>query len=234
MYAGLSTLYNVVLDPRLAVRFRIVITKKLLVDFLSMQDAGIRFLAKFSMSCLHAVLSAKERSSLILDESEVSMIARCLNGVDKFFGGQQALLVTVDNLARCPENWELFADAGVVHTLVGVALIEEGSLQLCALSTILNMLPEEDIPDGGDWNNKSGRGKKLLTLEPVDGRVAKLIVAMPAFVTMINNCLPEDECFDICHVIRILTRQTDCPGLFLRLYGFKHHLVCIFTLMSSK
>ena len=149
---------------------------------------------------------------MTLDADEVTMIAQCLNGVDKYFGGRLALLVTVDNLAHCPSNWELFISAGVVHTLVGLALNEEGSLRLLSLSAILSMLPEKDIPDGF-WNDKCIHEETLLSLEPVNSSVARLITALPTFMTMINNCSLEDECFDVSRGIDVLTRQAGFPGL---------------------
>ena len=212
VYAGLSALYNVVLNPSLACRFRIIITKNLLTNFLSSRDAGIRFLAKFSVSCLHPILAATERDLLTLDAGEMTMITRCLNGVDNFFGGRHALLVTVGNLTHCHGNQELFISVGVVHTLVGLALNEEGSLKLHSLSAILSMLPEKAIPDG-DWKDDRTDKKNLLSLEPVDSCVTRLITSMPTFVTMISNCPSKDKCFHVSSGINILTRPAHLPGL---------------------
>ena len=112
---------------------------------------GIRCLTKFSISCMHMILSRSEFNKVCLISVEADMLARCLNGVDSFFSGHENLIVTIANLGRNPGNCQVFVDAGIIGILKSLAVTSTSESTtngtLCAL---LNMIPEPEISSQTD------------------------------------------------------------------------------------
>ena len=209
LYTAVISLYNVVLDPSLAMRFRIVLTKKLLKPFLSTPDVGMRCITKFSLSCMHRLQSRSELSQISLDSVEVNMLARCLNAVDTFFGGQDNLLLTIENLARIPSTWQLFVNAGIVHTLASLVLSEEGFTRKHALKALLNMIPEPNIAEG-DAQGKDAN--KQFPKLPLTSPASNLFTRMSPLVEFINEQAGDSDYYEICKAIQLLTSSPENPG----------------------
>ena len=214
VYAGLSSLYNVILNPKNAVHFRMAITKKLLNYFLASEDDGVRYLAKFSFSCLQMLLSQSERNALnlVLSQVELSMLGQCLRGIDKFFAGQINLLITITNLARCcSTNCELFASSGIVSSIVKIALGDDGESRKYALLALLHMIPSFDIPDG-DLHVTTHDLKHKMKMNSFDSPVVKIIKTTPALMTLVSSPPTKDDLFEICSAIHILISHKENPG----------------------
>ena len=209
LYTAVTSLYNVVLDPNLAVRFRIVVTKKLLKPFLSTPDVGMRCITKFSLSCMHRLHSRSELNQIKLDLVEVSMLARCLNGVDTFFGGEDNLLLTIENLARIPSTWQLFVNAGVVHTLASLILSEEGFTRKHALKALLNMIPEPEIAES---DAKGKDANKRVRKQPLTSPASNVFTRMSSLVEFIKGQAADSNCYEICKAIQLLTSSPENPG----------------------
>ena len=209
LYTAVTSLYNVVLDPNLAVRFQIVVTKKLLKPFLSTPDVGMRYITKFSLSCMHRLHSRSELNQIKLDLVEVSMLARCLNGVDTFFGGEDNLLLTIENLARIPSTWQLFVNAGVVHTLASLILSEEGFTRKHALKALLNMIPEPEIAEGGVQGKDAD---KRIRKQPLTSPASNVFTRMSSLVEFIKGQAGDSICHEICKAIQLLTSSPENPG----------------------
>ena len=188
VYSILTSFYNIVLIPDLAKRFRISITKKLLSCYLSNDDIGIRCLAKFNMSCMHMLLSQSEISQVSIGSDEAEMMANCLKGIDSFFGGHRSLVTTIENLSRSPNNWQVFVDVGIVQSLVESALTETGSLRDCALSALLNMIPEPEID-----SLKQQPFKKVIQGDTLSSSATSQLKTIPGFMELINT-LSVTEC----------------------------------------
>ena len=179
VYSVLTALYNVFLDPELAKRFRIAKTQKLLNYFIVKEDIGIRCLAQFCTSCMYMLLSRSELSQVSLPSVETDMLARCLNGVDPFFGGRENLIVTIGNLARNPKNWQVFVTAGIASTLKALALDRTSALNKI-LRALLNMIPEFEIFDVHG-------NKQPTTVLPLTNQVTALLTADVGFMELIRN-----------------------------------------------
>lgn len=175
VYSTLTTLYNVLLDPELAKRFRITITQKLFNYFITKDDMGIRCLTKFSMSCMHMILSRSEFNNVCLISAEADMLARCLNGVDSFFGGHENLIATVTNLGRNQQNCQIFKEVGIVGILKSLAVTNASTTNgiLCAL---LNMIPEPEI-----------LSQKDEVSFPLCNSVTELLTADQKFMELLHN-----------------------------------------------
>ena len=142
----MSALYNVFLDSELARRFRIIIIQRLFNYFINKDDLGIHCLTKFCISCMYMILSRSEFSKVCLVSVETDMLARCLNGVDPFFGGHENLIATIANLGRNPGNCQVFLDAGIISTLKSLAVTSTSeSTTNGILHALLNMIPEPEI-----------------------------------------------------------------------------------------
>lgn len=145
IYLILTSLYNVLLDSKLARRFRIILTKKLLDYFIGSSDLGIRFLAIFCKSCLHVVMSQSEINELSLQPVEVGMILQCLNGVQNFFGGQKELILTITNLSKSPSVRKVFIDGGVFDTLKAQVVESDPMKSSPFLTALLNFIDEPEV-----------------------------------------------------------------------------------------
>ena len=174
LYSILSTLYNVLLDSQLAKRFRITITQKLFSYLLARDDVGIRCLTKFSMSCMHVILSRSEFNTICLDSVEANMLARCLNGVDSFYSGHENLVTTIAHLARNPQNCQTFVDVGIVSILKSLAVATTSTTN-GTLRALLNMIPEHQI------------SQKDEVLSPLCNSVTQLLTADPKFMELLSN-----------------------------------------------
>ena len=169
----------------------------------------MRCITKFSLSCMHRLQSRSELSQISLDSVEVSMLARCLNGVDTFIGGQDNLLLTIENLARIPSTWQLFVNAGVVHTLASLVLSEEGFTRKHALKALLNMIPEPNIAEG----NAQGKDvNKQVPKLPLTSPASSVFTRMSPLVEFINGQAGDSDCYEICKAIQLLTSSPENPG----------------------
>lgn len=176
MYSILSALYNVLLDSELAKRFRITITQKLFDCLVTKDDVGIRLLTKFSISCMHMILSRSEFNKVCLISIEADMLARCLNGVDSFFGGYENLIATIANLGRNPQNCQIFMDVGIIGILKSLAVTSTSESTVNgALCALLNMIPEPEI----------SQTDKLSS--PLCNSVTKMLTGDPKFMELLHN-----------------------------------------------
>ena len=175
VYSILSALYNVVLDSELARRFRIAITQRLFNYFITKDDVGIRCLTKFSISCMHMILSRSEFNKVCLVPVEGDMLARCLNGVDSFFGGHENLIATITNLGRNPQNCQIFVDVGIVSILKSLA-VANFSTANDVLSALLSMIPEPEISSQKDEVSL-----------PLCNAVTEMLIADPKFMELLHN-----------------------------------------------
>lgn len=155
---------------------------------MSSEDVGTRCLAKFNMSCMHMLLSKSEISQVSIGSDEAEMMAKCLKGIDPFFGGHGNLVTTIENLSYSPNNWQVFVDVGIVNSLVELALTETGSSRHCALSSLLNMIPEPEID-----SLKQQPFKKIMQVETLSSPATSLLKTMPGFMELINT-LSVTEC----------------------------------------
>lgn len=203
LYSVLTALYNVTLNSDYSLRFRIVIAKQLLKQFFT-SSQSLKFIAKFSFSCLHKILSRSELKQLALNGVEVAMLARCLTGVDNFFGGYENLLLTLSKLAHFPENWILFASGGIVHNLMSLALMGNEHTKMISLRTLLNMIPEPSIPDPN----------KALLKSIYTNQVTQIISESPPFMELVNSYQSTENCKDLCHGIKVLTTPLENPGKY--------------------
>lgn len=192
-----------VLNANLAMRFQIIVTKKLLEPLLSTPDVGKRCILKFSLSCMHKLHSRSELNQFALDSIEVDMLARYIKGVDSFSGGQDNLLLTIENLAHIPNNWQLFANAGIVHSLASLVLSEGGFTRKHALKSLLNMIPEPQIVDTEERDLK-----KQAQILPFTSPASIVFMEMSALVDFIRS---ETKC-EICQGIHLLTSPLENPG----------------------
>ena len=178
IYSTLSALYNVVLNSELAKRFRIAITQRLFNYFLTKDDVGIRSLTKFSVGCMHMILSRSEFNKICLIPVEGDMLARCLNGVDSFFGGHENLIATIANLGRNPQNHQVFMDVGIVGMLKSLT-VANASTANDVLSALLNMIPEPEI------------SQKIGLPLPLCNPVTQMLTADSKFMELLHNSSDE-------------------------------------------
>lgn len=171
----LSTLYNVVLDSDLAKRFRITITQRLFNYFMTKDDVGIRCLTKFSMTCMHMILSRSEFNKVCLVSVEADMLARCLNGVDSFFSGRENLIATIANLGRNPQNCQIFMDVGIVSILRSLA-VTDSSTTRDVLRALLNMVPEPEISSQKDEAPSPSHNNSVMELLTADPKFMELLL----------------------------------------------------------
>ena len=177
VYSTLTAIYNVVLDSELAKRFRITMTQRLFNYFLTKDDVGIRSLTKFSISCMHMILSRSEFNKVCLVSVEADMLARCLNGVDSFFGGHENLIATVANLARNPQNCQIFLDAGIVGILKSLVVANTSESNTNGiLYALVNMIPEPEISSQTDQ----------ISL-PLCSPVTEMLTGDPKFMELLCN-----------------------------------------------
>lgn len=217
----LTVLYNVTLNAQLALRFRIVITKQLLNQFITASSTALRFMAKFSFSCLHKLLSRSEMEKLALESTEVDMLARCLNRIDNFFGGFENLLLTLMNLACFPKNRAVFVNGGIVHILMSLAQTETGHTQMYALRTLMNMIPETSVAEVHNIKtSKSGKTKTITS------KTTKIITESSAFMKFVRNFEPAGVNRDICQGIALLTMPLENPGLLVKNLFFVCSFLC--------
>ena len=209
IYSILTTLYNTTLNSELSLRFRIVVTKKLLEHFIASSSSALRFMSKFNLSCMHKILSRSELEQLVLDTFEVDMLGRCLRRVDNFFGGYECLLLTLSKLAHFPKNWTLFVDAGIVHTLISLALTETGCTKVYTIRTLLNMIPEPVITDSDHSQKVSARKYG----EPLTNQVTRIIQESLTFMEFVRTFNSAGVCRDLCLGIQLLTSPIENPGL---------------------
>lgn len=188
VYIVLTSLYNVALSPKLAGRFRIVITKKLLDYFLRQDDIGVRFQAKFCMGCLWLVLSKSELNQVSICSKEADMLARCLRGYDAFFGGYANLIKTIGNLALFPKNRQVFFDTGIVSTLTVVA-VNMPSVSNEIFYTLLNMIS---------------------TLDSSSDSIKALLTSDHSFMKLIRSSSK-----DVCKGLQLILSASHCenPGM---------------------
>ena len=212
LYSVLTTLYNVSLNSEISLRFRIVVTKQLLKQFITKNSPFLRFIAKFSFSCLHRILSRSELNQLTLDQVEVDMLARCLNRVDKFFGGFECLLMTLSKLACFPKNWPLFANGGVVRILMSLSLRENGSTQIYAVRTLLNMIPEPVIVESHSQMVTTTSPNKTCE-KPLTSPATKIMVGSPDFMEFVRTHESAAACGDLFRGIELLTKPLENPGV---------------------
>ena len=211
LYSVLTTLYNVTLNSEYSLRFRIVIAKQLLKQFFTSGQA-LKFIAKFSFSCLHRILSRSELRQLVLDKVEVDMLARCLARVDNFFGGYENLLLTLSKLAHFPDNWTLFTSGGVVQILMSVALTGSENKKVLSLRTLLNMIPEPLIPES---SGQKGSQKEAFLLKSIHtNQTTKMMTESPTFMELVKSHQSQatGSCRDLCHGIKVLTTPLENPG----------------------
>lgn len=192
-----------VLNANLVMKFRIVVTEKLLKPLLSTPNVDMRCITKFSLSCMHRLHSRSELNHSALDSIEVDMLARYIKGVDSFSGGQDNLLLTIENLAHIPNNWQLFANAGIVHSLASLVLSEGGFARKHALRALLNMIPEPNIVDTEDRDLR--KQAKILSFTSPASIVFMEISALVDFIKSETKC-------EICQGIRLLTSPLENPG----------------------
>lgn len=195
MYCTLTTLYNVVLDPELAKRFRIAITQRIFDYFLKNNDIEIRCLVKFSTSCIHMILSRSELSQVCIDQVEADLLARCLNGVDTFFGGYDSLITTIENLARNPKHWQLFVDSGIVSILKSMVLNRGPNVDKRIFQTFLHLIPEPDT---------SLQQLKEEFVFPLCNSVTKILLSDPLFMELLRK---SDE--ELCKGLLLLLSSFD-------------------------
>jgi len=158
---------------------------------------------------MHKLHSRSELNQIKLDSVEVSMLARCLNGVDTFFGGKDNLLLTIENLARIPSTWQLFVNAGVVHTLASLILSEEGFTRKHALKALLNMIPEPEIAE----SDAKGKGvNKQVRNQPLTSPASNVFTRMSSLVDFIKGQAGDSNCYEICKAIQLLTSSLENPG----------------------
>ena len=210
----LTSLYNVALNPKCSLQFRIVITKQLLKQFISTSALSLRFIAKFSFSCFHRILSTSEVKQLALDNIEVDMLARCLNGVDNFFGGFECLLLTVSNLASFPNNWVLFTNGGVVQILMTLALSESGPTQIYAVRALLNMIPEPLIAEPHIQTVASC--SKSMYMKPLTNPATMIFTKSPTFMEFVRTYESAGVCGDLLLGIKLLTIALEKPGKYIK------------------
>ena len=210
LYSALTVLYNVSLNSELSLRFRIVMTKQLLKQFFTKSSPSLKFIAKFSFSCLHRILSRSELRQLALDKVEVNMLARCLNGIDNFFGGYENLLLTLTKLAHFPENWTLFVNGGIVHALMSLALTESGHTKVLSVRALLNMIPEASIPESHS-QKEAPLSKSRYEKSPTN-QVTKIITGSPAFMEFVMTYEAAGICKDLCLGIKLLTTPLQNTG----------------------
>ena len=191
IYSTLSALYNVLLNSELAKRFRIAITQRLFNYFLTKDDMGIRCLTKFSVSCMHMILSRSEFNKVCLIPVEGDMLARCLNGVDSFFGGHENLIATIANLGRNPQNCQIFMDVGVIGMLKSIAVVNASTAR-DVLSALLNMIPEPEI------------SQKIGLPLPLCSPVTEMLTADSKFMELLHNLSDE-----VPKALRLLLNPTD-------------------------
>lgn len=146
---------------------------------------------------------------LKLDRFEVDMLARCLNGVDKFFGGYDHLLLTVSKLTSFPNLWRLFAEGGFVQILISLALTKSGCTQVYAVKALLNMIPEAVIDEShNETVTKSACVKPLTNQATVivtsSLKLMEFVKSYPSTVTGV--------CSDLLQGIKLLTQPLDNPG----------------------
>lgn len=202
VHSVLTTLYNIVLDPDLAKRFRIAVTKKLLNYFATKSDVKIGCLAKFSWSCMHMLLSKSEMNQVCLRSVEADMLARCLKRSDPFWGGFDNLIRTVENLARIPKHWQVFLDTGIVGVLKELAL-ENGLATNGALRALLNMIPEPDVTDTQQQKPE---------LMPPTNSVTALLTSDLAFMELVRT---SEECICKGLVLLLCPRGSQKPGTYV-------------------
>ncbi len=164
-YVTLTALYNVALNPQLAKRFRIVITKQLLNYFLRKNDIGICCITKCFRSCLYMLLSKLEVSQVCICSKEAVMLAQCLEGRGSFFGGYDSLVKTIENLALVPKNRQVFFDTGIISILKDAALNKDLVHAIGILNALLNVVsdPDELERHGEVFLSYSDSIKALLT-----------------------------------------------------------------------
>ena len=208
----LTTLYNVVLDPELAKRFRIAITQRLFDYFLRKDDIGIRCLIKFSISCIHMLLSRSELSQVCIELVEANLLARCLNGVDSFFGGYDSLMTTIENLACNPKHQQIFVDCGIVSILKSTVLNRALNVDRRIFRTFLHLIPEPDT--------------SLQQLEeefvfPLHNSVTEMLTSDPLFMDLLRK---SDE--DLCKGLLLLLFPSDVAtsGIVIVLQYFSERL----------
>ena len=155
---------------------------------MSSGDVETRCLAKFSMSCMHMLLSKSEISQISIDSDEAEMMAKYLKGIDPFFGDHGNLVTTIENLSHSPNNWQVFVDVGIVHSLIELALSETGSSRDCVLGALLNMIPEPEID-----SLKQQPFKKVFQVDNLSSPATLLLKTMPGFMKLINT-LSVTEC----------------------------------------
>ena len=131
------------------------------------------------------------------------MHARYIKGIDSFSGGQDNLLLTVENLAHIPNNWQLFVNAGIVHSLASLVLSEGGFARKHALIALLNMIPEPKIVDTEERDLR-----KQVQILPFTSPASIVFMEMSAFVDFIKS---ETKC-EICQGIVMLTSPLENPG----------------------
>lgn len=199
VYSALTILYNVVLDPNLAKLFRIIITKKLLDFFVTKSDVKIRCLAKFSMGCMHMLLSRSEMNQVCLHSNEAEILARCLKGAESFFCGHDNLIVTIENLARIPKHWQIFLETGIVGALKVLAF-KEGVATNGILRALLNMIPEPDVSNVQE--------KKPEVLMPLSNSVTAELTSDLSFMELVHISSE-----DICKGLVLLLSPPDSEEL---------------------
>lgn len=166
------------MNSELAKRFRIAITQRLFNYFLTKDDMEIRCLTKFSMSCMHMILSRSEFNKVCLIPVEGDMLARCLNGVDSFFGGHENLIATIANLGRNPQNCQIFMDVGIIGMLKSIAVVNASTAR-DVLSALLNMIPEPEI------------SQKIELPLPLCSPVTEMLTADSKFMELLHNSSDE-------------------------------------------
>lgn len=193
MYCVLTILYNVILDPELAKRFRIVITQRLFDYFVRNDDIGIRCLIKFSISYIHMLLSKSEVIQVCIDVVEANLLAKCLNGVDSFFGGYDSLMLTIENLARNPKHQQIFVDCGIVSILKSLVLNHGLNVDRRIFHVLLHLIPEP---------NTSLQQVEEEIIFPICNSVTKMLTSDPLFMDILRK---SDE--DLCKGLLLLL----CP-----------------------
>ena len=127
---------------------------------------------------MYMILSRSEFSKVCLVSVEADMLARCLNGVDSFFSGQENLITTIANLGRNPGNCQVFLDAGIISMLKTLAITSTSeSTTNGILRALLNMIPEPEISSQQTVN------KSL----PLCNSVTETLTADSRFMELLHN-----------------------------------------------
>ena len=173
-------------------------------------------MAKFSFGCFHKIVSRSEMKQLTLNQFEVDMLTRCLNGVDKFFGGYEHLLLTVSKLAKFANNWKSFAEAGFVQILMSLVISEKGCIQIYAAQALLNMIPE---PVVAELLDKAVKLKsKCICHKPLTNQATVMVTSSTTFMDFVKFYKSTGVCGDILHGIKVLTQPLENPGEYSIMY----------------